>query len=280
MKRLRRREFISFVAAPAVLAVAAACGDGDSDDNGGPPPTMPAAPTSGPSPTVAAQTDQGSVGLRWFGQSMFVLTSPGGTRVLLDPFNPIGYPMPNAPLDVQAATISHEHGDHNNAGLAAGGATLLRGLTADGWTDVNQRVGDVQVKTVRAFHDAAGGAMRGRNSIFVFETAGIRIAHLGDLGHQLTAEQASGLGGAVDILMVPVGGGPTIGAPEATQLLAALQPKLVFPMHYRTPAINIQIATVDAFLEGKTVQRVGSNTMNVGRANLPATTTVAVLDYA
>lgn len=274
MKRLRRREFISLMAAPVAAAVAAACGD---DDVGTP---APAASTESAASSPSVGTDAGAVGLRWHGQSMFVITSPGGTRVLLDPFNPIGYPMPNAPLDVQVATISHEHPDHNNAGLAASGALLIRGLTPEGWADVNQRIGDVQVRTVRAFHDGAGGAMRGRNAIFVFETAGLRIAHLGDLGHQLTPEQVTALGGPVELLMVPVGGTFTLGAAEATELVNALRPRLVFPMHYRTPAVNIQIATVDAFLEGKTVQRVGSATMNVGRASLPAQTTVVVLDYA
>jgi L-ascorbate metabolism protein UlaG (beta-lactamase superfamily) len=277
MKIYRRREFLSVVGGAAAAAIAVACGD-DSDDGGS--ETASSSPTRAPSaaasPTVTAGTDAAAVAIRWFGQSMFLVTSPGGTKLLLDPFGPIGYPVP-PPIETSAATISHEHGDHNNASLSTG--TILKGLTADGWATIDQRFGDVRVFSVQSFHDAAQGAQRGRNAIFVYETGGLRLAHLGDLGHALSPQQVTALGGPVDVLMVPVGGGFTIGAPEATALVSQLNPKVVFPMHYKTPAININIGTVDAFLEGKSVQRVGTNTTRFARSELPAQTQVRVLEY-
>jgi L-ascorbate metabolism protein UlaG (beta-lactamase superfamily) len=198
--------------------------------------------------------------------------------VLLDPFGEIGYTLP-PPVEANAATITHEHPDHNNDALAAIGAEVLRGLTADGWADIDQNIGGVRIKTVRTFHDDQQGAARGRNAVFVFETAGLRIAHMGDLGHQLDPEQTAALGGPVDVLMVPVGGGFTIDAAGATELMAALTPKLVFPMHYKTDKIAFPLATVDPFLEGKTFERVGSTTMRLSADSLPAEQTVMVLDY-
>lgn len=121
MRKLTRRDFIIVTAGgAAAAAVAAACGgDGDGDE-GGDEDVAPTAggrsPVAGVSPTIDAGADNGAVGLRWFGQSMFLLTSPGGTRVLLDPFNDIGYTLP-PPLDTDAATITHEHPDHNNGAL-------------------------------------------------------------------------------------------------------------------------------------------------------------------
>ncbi len=69
------------------------------------------------------------VSIRYYGQSFFLVTAPDGTRVALDPYGQIGYPLPTVSGDV--VLITHEHGDHNNAGLVQGARRVLRGLTAD-----------------------------------------------------------------------------------------------------------------------------------------------------
>jgi L-ascorbate metabolism protein UlaG (beta-lactamase superfamily) len=271
-RRIDRREFLA-LGGSALAAVAAACGGGSSYDSG-PAPT--ATPAGGPATATAVGTDSGAAGLRWFGQAMFLLTSPGGTSVALDPFNDIGYTIP-APLNANVTTITHEHPDHNNGPL--GGADVVRGLTADGWNDVDRTVGDVRIRSVRAYHDDTQGSARGRNTIFVYETGGLRIVHLGDLGHQLDDSHVTSIGGPVDVLMIPVGGVFTIDAAAATAVVARLQPKLVFPMHYKTPKINSPLQTADAFLEGKNVQRTGSTTTRIARDSLPSSMTVMVPDY-
>lgn len=273
VRRYDRRQFLALGGA-AVAAVAAACSGGTS-----PYETATPAPggTPAPSPTVAPGADNGATGLRWFGQSMFLMTSPGGTTLALDPFNDIGYQMP-APLGAGLTTITHEHHDHDNGPL--GGADVVRGLTRDGWNDVDRTIGDVRVRSVRSYHDDSQGSKRGRNTIFVYETGGLRIVHLGDLGHQLDDSHVRQIGGPVDVLMVPVGGVFTIDAAGATQVVARLQPKLVFPMHYKTPALRTDLETADAFLQGKTARRTGTTTTRIARDALPAETTVMVLDYA
>lgn len=276
MRNISRRQFLGVTAGGIAAAyVAAACGD-DGDDA---TPTRVAAssPASGTSPTVATGADNGAVGLRWYGQAMFALTSPGGTSIVLDPFGNIGYTLPE-PLGVRAATITHEHPDHNNDPLAGSGATVLRGLTADGWADVDQTIGDVRVRSVRTYHDAAQGTQRGRNAAFVFETGGLRLAHLGDLGHTLDDAQRSELG-AVDVLMAPVGGVFTIDAAGATEVAQQLSAKAVFPMHYKTQRAGGALASAEAFLAGKTVQRVGDTTIRIARDELPQQLTAYVLDY-
>lgn len=183
MRQVSRREFLIVTGAGAVAAaIAAACGDDGTPE-----------PSSSSSPTVATGADAGAAGLRWYGQSMFLLTSPGGTTALLDPFVDIGYTVP-PPLDADIATITHEHPDHNNAALAGSSAKLLRGLTADGWAQIDETVGDLRITTVQTYHDDTQGSARGRNAVFVFETAGLRLVHLGDLGHQLDTAQIAALG--------------------------------------------------------------------------------------
>jgi L-ascorbate metabolism protein UlaG (beta-lactamase superfamily) len=283
MRQLSRRDFLIVTGGGiAATAIAAACG-GDDDDDPAPPSTQPAGQTpqataADPTPGVTVGADNGAGALRWYGQAMFLLTAPGGTNILLDPFGEIGYTLP-PPVEANAATITHEHPDHNNDALAATGAEILRGLTADGWADIDQNIGGVRIRTVRTFHDDQQGAARGRNAVFVFEMAGLRIAHLGDLGHQLDDTQVAALGGPVDVLMVPTGGGFTLDPAGATELVAALQPKLVFPMHYKTDKIAFNLATIDQFTEGKTVERVGSTTTRLAADSLPAETTVMMLDY-
>jgi L-ascorbate metabolism protein UlaG (beta-lactamase superfamily) len=268
MRRFNRREFIA-IGSSAFAAFVAACSGGSSD-------TPTAAPSISPPQTPAAGTDNGALGLRWFGQSMFLMTSPGGTTLALDPFNGIGYTLP-PPLDADLTTVTHEHTDHNNGAL--GGSNVIRGLTADGWNDVDQTTGDVRVRSIRSYHDATEGKDRGRNAIFVYEAGGVRIVHLGDLGHQLDDGHVAAIGGPVDVLMVPVGGVFTIDAAGATDVVARLSPKLVFPMHYKTPKLNTPLQTADGFLQGKTVQRTGTTTTRIAFDSLPASTTVMVLDY-
>lgn len=217
--------------------------------------------------------------LRWFGQACFLLASPGGATILLDPFHRedgLDYSVPS--LQVDAVTVSHEHFDHNNVEAAKPGARIIRGLTETGFRQVNEKVGDVSIRTVPAYHDSRLGVMRGKNAVFIFETAGRSIVHLGDLGHLLTEEQVKQIG-KVDVLLIPVGGTYTIDAAEATRVVGQLKPRIVIPMHYKTDKVtNLALAPVDEFLKGKPrVERVKGNELLV--KELPAETTIYVLDY-
>ena len=123
----------------------------------------------------------------------------------------IGYELPQG-CKADIVTISHEHPDHNNVGFVTGNKPrVIRGLTADkkGWTRVDEKVKDVSIRSVGVYHDDERGAERGLDTVFIFEAGGVRIAHLGDLGHVLTDEQLAAIG-AVDVLLVPVGGTFTI----------------------------------------------------------------------
>lgn len=205
------------------------------------------------------------VTLTWLGQSCFLLGTAAGTRVVIDPIpKGVGFELPLG-LRADVVTVSHEHGDHNNVGLVTGPARLLRGLTADkkGWTKINEKVKDVAIRTVGVYHDEKRGAERGLNTVFIFEVAGLRIAHLGDLGHLLDDRQLSAIG-SVDVVMVPVGGVFTIDAARATRVIDQLRPRLVvIPMHYRTPVSTVsQLAPLEGFLEGKAnVRRLSGNVL-------------------
>jgi L-ascorbate metabolism protein UlaG (beta-lactamase superfamily) len=221
--------------------------------------------------------------LTWYGQSCFLMETPLGTRVLMDPTSSAtGFPVPETvPADL--VTISHEHPDHNSIKLAGGGPKVIRGLTADkkGWMRINEKFRDISVRTIGVYHDDELGRQRGLNSIFVFEVAGLRVAHLGDLGHTLSDRQLSDLG-QVDVVMVPVGGNLTIDAERAARVVDQIRPRLiVVPMHYATDvSTNKDLAAVSAFIEGRPhVRRIEGNSFLLSALKKRPGAEVVVMNY-
>lgn len=245
------------------LGVAAAACGGDSDsqlspaDGDASPESQLGLPSMDVAPAITSQNGTpGSVGLEWWGQSMFRLLSPRGAHIAMDPFGDIGYrELEPQAVGVFLTTVSHEHPDHNNAG-ETGANIVLRGLTGDGWSEIDLwPTTDVHIRSVPSWHDDSRGAEHGRNAIFVFETGGIRIVHVGDLGHQLTQAQVEAIG-PTDVLLIPVGGVFTIDAAGATAIVEQLQPRVTIPMHYKTKDVDIrELRPIGPFLAGKQVEQ-------------------------
>jgi L-ascorbate metabolism protein UlaG (beta-lactamase superfamily) len=140
--------------------------------------------------------------------------------------------------------------------------------------------GGVAFRSLATHHDTSQGAARGENVVRVMEADGLRICHLGDLGHSLSAEDAAALG-AIDVLMVPVGGTYTIDAAGATAVVNQLRPKIAIPMHFKTPKAGLPLSPVDGFLAGKPrVRRVAGSEIEVTPQSLPEPTEIVVLEPA
>jgi L-ascorbate metabolism protein UlaG (beta-lactamase superfamily) len=198
--------------------------------------------------------------IRWYGQSAFLLTAE--RSVFVDPFGRPGerlaarglefrYP-PIEGVSADVVLVTHEHFDHNGVEEIGGEPAILRSTAGR----LDSPVGEVVA--VASEHDDVAGTARGPNTIFCFTLDGLRCCHMGDFGQPaLRPEQRAAIG-EVDVLMVPVGGGPTIGGAAAAELVRAVGPRLVVPMHFRTPAVNF-LEPPDAFLEalGARVARVG-----------------------
>ena len=242
---------------------------------------------------ATAQPGPASMDLTWLGQAAFVMETSTGLKVLMDPVAMGGYR--NAPVEgVDMVTVTHEHPDHNAVDLALGDPTILRGLDGGDIADVDESVEGVRIRTVGSYHDVQHGAQRGRNAIFVFELPGLKVAHLGDLGHLLTAEQVAAVG-PVDVLLVPVSGGPTIGPETAVEVAEQLSARVVVPMHYATAAMGgggeggpggrpggFSLGGVDAFLDAlpdSTRVIDAGHTITLAADDLPGERTVMVMDY-
>ena len=175
------------------------------------------------------------------GHAEFLLDLENGMNIVIDPFDAsCGYPVHNVRAD--AVLVSHGHHDHSAV------------ENVDGYTQVITEPGvytlapGVVVTAISAWHDDAEGAKRGRTLLFIIDAEDLHIAHLGDLGHMPGAEQIRTLR-SPDVLMIPVGGFYTIDAKTAYDTAAALRPRVILPMHYRTKYnADWPIAPADDFL--------------------------------
>src|ERR1041385_7915344 len=178
---------------------------------------------------AATNAGNAPVTIEWMGHSTFQITSSKGTRILTDPHG--AYDLPHPTLPQHIVTTSHQHGPHNSVHMAAGTPVILHGLTPTGedWQKISTTIRDVSVYAVPAYHDKSQGMQRGKNAIFVFRVDDICIAHLGDLGHELTPQQLK-IMGKIDILLVPIAGGFfTVTATEAKGVTKQVNPRIAVP---------------------------------------------------
>ncbi len=211
---------------------------------------------------------------KWLGHAAFLITADSGTRLVCDPYS-VGGGINYNPIDVSAdiVTVSHQHGDHNNVAAVKGSPTVVDSpgtSTARG----------LEFHGVATFHDKSGGKERGTNIIFCFGMDGVRVCHLGDLGHILEKSQVAEIG-SVDVVLVPVGGLYTIDAGEATKVCDQLKPRIVIPMHFKVRQCGYPIAGIDDFLRNrKNVKRLGTSEIEIKKENLPVDGETVVLEHA
>ena len=213
--------------------------------------------------------------IEWLGQAAFLITSDSGIRIITDPYAPnemLTYDEINESADI--VTVSHDHFDHSNVAAVQGSPQVIKNAAP-------AEVKGIKFNGVPTYHDDSGGSQRGNNIIFCFEVDGIRVCHLGDLGHPLDDKQVAEIG-KVDIVLTPVGGNFTIDDRVATEVCGKLAAKVIIPMHYRNERCNsFPVAGVDDFLQGKTgVKRLDSSEVEFKQGELPATTEIIVLKPA
>lgn len=209
--------------------------------------------------------------VKWWGHATFEIK---GSKVVVvtDPHGgSVGLPEPKCSGDI--VLISHDHFDHYSKveDVCKNGAEKVT------WTSGTKTVKGIPVKGIPTFHDESKGSQRGKNVIYNFEVDGVKFCHLGDLGHipsDATVKEIDG----VDVLFVPVGGVFTVDAAGATKAANLIKPKIIIPMHYKTPGLSLGLAKVEEFTKGKPrVKEIGSSEVEVSKSNLPKETEIWVL---
>jgi L-ascorbate metabolism protein UlaG (beta-lactamase superfamily) len=201
----------------------------------------------------AAAQEGKKLTIRWYGQSFFQITTSAGTRIVVDPHSIQQYPRDMVAADL--VLITHPHADHSSLARIPDRdkVKVLTGVKGtvrrQEWNRIDEKFHDAHIYSVGTFHDKDSGMTRGRNSCIIIEVDGLRICHLGDLGHELSERQLQSIG-EVDILMVPIGGIYTINGTDAKKVVEQIKPKrMILPMHYGTKAFEDLIGP-DEFLDG------------------------------
>ncbi len=182
--------------------------------------------------------------ITYLGHSSFKIKTKSAT-IVTDPFDPKMVGLKFSGVEAEIVTSSHDHGDHNAAPLVTGIKKVVEGPG-------EYEISGVSIMGYPSFHDNEQGAQRGKNTIYVIEVDGLRLCHLGDLGHALSEDMVGEIGD-IDILMIPVGGEFTIGPKEAVGIIGKIEPFFVIPMHYQEAGLNpdqfAKLEPVETFLK-------------------------------
>jgi L-ascorbate metabolism protein UlaG (beta-lactamase superfamily) len=260
----RLRPLVLLLLWPVLLAPPRALAAGCNPFVAGAPWQLAAAETPGTT---------GVVNLTFLGHASFLIESPGGVTIVTD-YN--GYLKP--PFLPDIVTMNHAHRTHYTDNPEPGIKYVLRGWdTGEGPPAYDLRYGDVRIRNVltniRAY-DGLGGTEFGGNSIFVFETADLCIAHLSHLHHTLTPEHLAALG-QIDVLMVPADGAYTLSQSDMITVVEQIHPLLMIPMHFfGPPALERFLARMNGRYP---ITESKSPSVALSRAMLPKTTEILVL---
>ncbi|MBI5945748.1 MAG: MBL fold metallo-hydrolase [Chloroflexi bacterium] len=210
--------------------------------------------------------------ITWYGHSCFRLTERNYVTVVTDPFDNkiVGYDA--LKLKAEIVSISHDAPGHNNSGAVKGTTHVLTGPG-------EFEIGGVFITAVQT--DSAGKKAKEniRNTIYVFDYDGITVAHLGDL-QKIPTQNEVELLGTVNVALVPVGGGNSLNAAKAAEVVSMLEPNLVIPMHFATPDSKIKLDEINKFIKEMGLSKQEAQpSLKVSRSGLPDETHVVVLQY-
>ena len=217
--------------------------------------------------------------ITWYGHSCFRLTERSFATVVTDPFDnkSIGYDLLKLRSDI--VTVSHDAPGHSNTDAVKGASHVIDGPG-------EFEIGGVFVTGVQTEGSGSGKKKSKkdneaplRNTVYVFDYDGITVAHLGDLKEVPTQSEIEALG-TINVALIPVGGGSALNAAKAAEIISLVEPNLVIPMHYSTPASKVSLDELNKFIKEMGLSKPETQpSLKVTRSSLPNETHVVVLDY-
>ena len=210
--------------------------------------------------------------ITWYGHSCFRLVERGMASVVCDPYdhNVVGY----SPLKLRAdiVTVSHQAEGHNYVKAVRSGYRLID-------SPGEYEIGGVFITAVPTSAGSRREKPAARNMLYVFDYDGVTIAHLGDLQREPSQTEIEALG-SVSVALVPVGGGKSLNAAKAAEVVSLIEPGIVIPMHYHTPDNKIKLTAVNKFLKEMGVGSLQPEpSLKISRVSVPNETKVVLLSY-
>ncbi len=215
--------------------------------------------------------------IKYYGHACFKLRGTDGS-VVTDPYHDfIGFDLPNLSADI--VTVSHDNPAHNNY-------EAINNTSRRESPFIIEKPGEYQIQNisifgVKAYQDDKQGSLRGENYIFSLLVDGLKVCHLGGLGHKLDDKKVAEIG-LVDILFLPIGGGMTLNPKEATQVARSLEPNIVIPMIHKLPDHNqenfSELSSLEDFYKAYEAEPKPINKLNIARSNLPEEMELMVLN--
>lgn len=203
--------------------------------------------------------------ITWYGLSCFRLTERKRPTIVADPYNGrVG--LPNLKLKADIVTISHDAPGHNNIAAVTGSSHCLSGPG-------EYEIGGVFITGIQTSGTNEGS----KNVTYVYDYDGLTVAHLGDMQKVPPQTQIEALE-EVNVLLVPVGGGNSLNAAQASELVSMIEPNIVIPMHYKIPGLNLDLEDVDRFLKEMGVtEPKQEESLRISASNLPDETETVIL---
>jgi L-ascorbate metabolism protein UlaG (beta-lactamase superfamily) len=207
--------------------------------------------------------------ITWYGLSCFRITERGMSTIVTDPFDPKVAGFNEIKLKADIVTISHDVPGHSN----------LKAVKEQKWVITGPgeyEIGGVTLQALRV----GDKEKNGNNIVCVYDFDGLTVAHLGDIKDVPKRKELEKFG-SIDILLVPVGGGNGLSAGKAAEVVNLIEPKIVIPMHYKTPDCKIELTDLDAFLKqmGSGKELEVQDSLKIKTKGLPEDTTLVVLNH-
>jgi len=205
--------------------------------------------------------------ITWYGHSCFKVTERNYITIVTDPFDEaLGYALPKLKADI--VTVSHDAPGHNNLAAVKGFRHVIDGPG-------EYEIGGVFVIAVAMHHPDEPAR---QNIVYVLDFDGLNVLHLGDLSYVPTQSEVETLG-AVNVALVPVGGGNALNASQAAEVISLIEPDIIIPMHYKTPHTPLELEPLDKFLKVMGLGNVQPQEMlRISAAEMPEQPQVVVLE--
>lgn len=210
--------------------------------------------------------------ITWYGHSCFRLTERGMATVVTDPYDHrvAGYEALKLRADI--VTVSHDAPGHNFASAVKGYSHLITGPG-------EFEIGSVFVTGIQTNGHTKTSEDEPKNTLYVFDFEGVNVAHLGDLRRVPTQTEIEALGN-VHVALVPVGGGGGLNPAKAAEVISLIEPGIVIPMHYGTPATSLPLGQLSKFLKEMGLDTVDAQpSLKITSTTIPEETKVVVLTY-